>query len=139
MNQNLAKAATLLGIAVFFGWQAWKYPLGTVERAGPGLFPIVVSALLLAISLAILARTPLVEKVRVNFNFINIAIIVASLTAFAVLSEFVNMTVGIISTVFISSIASSDFSLRRTVAISAVLCAIAFAMTKFLGFHLPLY
>ena len=85
-------------------------------------------------------RSRFVERVRLEFKLKNIAIILASLCGFAVLSEYLNMIVGIVFMVFCASFAgTSSYSVMRNLKISAGLIAVALAFQKLLGFNLPLY
>ena len=69
----------------------------------------------------------------------NIAIILVSLVGFSVISQFVNMILGIVFLVFCSTLAGTSYSLVRNVKISIGLIAVAFAFKQFLGLSLPLY
>jgi len=51
----------------------------------------------------------------------------------------VNMTAGIISMVFLSTLAGSSYSWARNLKIAAGLVTVAFLFAKFLGLNLPLY
>ena len=56
------------------------------------------------------------------------------------ISEHLNMIVGIVFMVFCVSFAgTSSYSVMRNLKISAGLIAVAFAFQKLLGFNLPLY
>jgi hypothetical protein len=126
-------------IALAFGQQALRYPIGDFSRAGPGLFPAAVSGMLLLIGVVTVVRAFFVEPVQLYFNFRNIALIMASLCGFAVISMFVNMILGIIFMVFVSTVAGSSYSWIRNVKISAGLILMALALQKLLGLNLPLY
>jgi hypothetical protein len=139
MNRNLARGLALTAIALLFGLGALRYPIGELERAGPGLFPLVVSSLLFLLGLTTLIRSFLTERVRLEFRVKNIVIILASLSGFALLSEYVNMIVGITFLVFCAMLADPPYSVKRNAAITAVLLAIAFAFHSLLGLQLPLY
>jgi len=139
MNRNLARGLALTGIALLFGLGALRYPIGQLERAGPGLFPLAVSSLLLLLGLTTLIRSFLTERVPLEFMFKNIAIVIVSLSGFALLSEYVNMTVGITFLVFCAMLADPPYSVKRNAAIAAVLIAIAFGFHSLLGLQLPLY
>lgn len=128
-----------MAISLAFGLQALRYPIGDFSRAGPGLFPAVVSAMLLVIGVITVVRAFYVERVRLNLNFKNIAIIIASLCGLALISTYVNMIVGIIFMVFCSTLAGSSYSWVRNVKISAGLVAMALVLQKLLGLNLPLY
>lgn len=128
-----------MAIALTFGLTAIRYPIGALSHAGPGLFPALVSGMLLLIAVATVIRSFLVEPVKLSFSFKNIAIIVGSLCGFAVTSMYVNMIAGIIFMVFFSTLAGKSYSWVRNVKISAGLVAMALALQHLLGLNLPLY
>ncbi|HEV7577029.1 MAG TPA: tripartite tricarboxylate transporter TctB family protein [Caldimonas sp.] len=138
-DRNLARGLFLIAIALAFGLQALRYPIGHFSRAGAGLFPLMVSALLLLIGVITAVRSRFEERVPVDFNVKNIAIILSSLCGFAVISAYVNMIAGIVFMVFFSSLAASSYSTVRNLKISLGLVAMAFAFQKLLGLNLPLY
>lgn len=129
-----------MALSLAFGLQASQYPIGQLSRAGPGLFPIIVSSLLFLIGLVTVVRSRYVERLHLNFNFRNIAIILASLCGFAVISERLNMIAGIVFMVFCASLAgTAKYSVMRNLKVAAGLIAVALAFQKLLGFNLPLY
>jgi len=129
-----------MAIALAFGLTSLRYPTGTFSRAGPGLFPLSVSCFLFLIVLFTVVRARFVERVPLDFKLKNIAIILASLGGFAVISEHLNMIVGIVFMVFCASFAgTAKYSVMRNLKISAGLIAVALAFQKLLGFNLPLY
>lgn len=139
-DRNLIRGLFLIGISLAFGLAALRYPLGEFSRAGPGLFPLMVSCLLFLIGLATVVRSRFVEHVHIELNFKNIAIILASLGGFALISEHINMIAGIVFMVFCASLAgTSSYSVVRNLKIAAGLVAVALAFVKLLGFNLPLY
>lgn len=139
-DRNLVRGLFLIAISLAFGLQSLRYPIGQFSRAGPGLFPLLVSSLLLLIGLITVMRSRLVERVHLAFNLKNIAIILASLCGFAVISEHLNMIAGIAFMVFCASFAgTSSYSMVRNLKIAAGLIAVALAFQKLLGFNLPLY
>jgi hypothetical protein len=129
-----------MAISLAFGLQSLRYPIGQFSRAGAGLFPLMVSCLLLLIGVITVVRSHFVERVHLDFQMKNIAIILSSLCGFALISRFLNMTVGIAFMVFCASFAgTSSYSVMRNLKIAAGLIAVAFAFQKLLGFNLPLY
>lgn len=137
-DRNLVRGLVLIAISLAFGLTALRYPIGEFSRAGPGLFPLMVSGLLLLIGLITVARAHFVEREVLDIKIKNIAIIVTSLVAFALVSQMLNMTVGIVVMVFCASFAATSYSVVRNVKIAAGLLAVAFAFQKLLGFNLPL-
>jgi hypothetical protein len=138
-DRNLARGLFLVAVSLAFGLTALRYPIGDFARAGAGLFPVVVSSMLLLIGIATVIRSRFVQKVRLDFHPKNIAIILGSLCAFAVITMFVNMTAAIITMVFIATLAGSNYSWKRNVKIAIGLCLMALVFAKLLGMNLPLY
>ena len=138
-DRNLVRGLVLMAISLAFGLQSLRYPIGGFSRAGAGLFPLMVSCLLLLIGVITVVRSHFVERERLDFQAKNIAIILASLCAFALVSRFLNMTLGIAVMVFCASFAGTSYSVVRNLKIAAGLIAVAFAFQKLLGFNLPLY
>ena len=138
-DRNLVRGLFLIAISLAFGLMSLRYPMGQFSRAGPGLFPLLVSCLLFLIGAFTVARSRFVERVPIDFSLKNISLILASLCGFAVISEYVNMIVGIVFMVFCASFAATSYSVMRNIKISIGLLAIAFAFQKLLGLNLPLY
>ena len=103
------------------------------------MFPLLVSCLLLLLGVAMLVRSRLVKRVPIVFRSRNIALILTSLCGFALISEYLNMIVGIAFMVFCASLAGTSYSVARNLKIAAGLVAVAFAFQKLLGLQLPLY
>ena len=138
-DQNLVRGLFLVAISLAFGLGALRYPLGDLARAGPGLFPFMVSGLLFVIAVVTIVRSRFVASVPMNFSLKNIALLLFGLCGFAVVSKLLNMTVGIVFMVFVASFAATSYSWQRNLKISIGLIAVAFAFQKLLGLNLPLY
>jgi hypothetical protein len=138
-NQHLLKGLFLIAIALVFGVTSLGYSMGGFGRAGPGLFPLLVSSLVFLLGAAIVVRSLVSEPVALHFSSKNIAIIVGSLCAFALVSNYVNMIAGIAALVFCSTLAGTSYSVTRNLKIAAGLIAVALIFQKLLGLQLPLY
>ena len=138
-NRNLLRGVFLVAISLVFGLGSLKYPTGRFERAGPGLFPLLVSALLFLLGVFTVVRALLVRRAPLDFNVKNIALILASLCGFALISEYANMIAGIVFMVFIATFAGTSYSVARNVKIALGLIAVALFFQKVLGVQLPLY
>jgi hypothetical protein len=138
-NRNLVRGLFLVAFSLVFGLWSRKYQFGEFSRAGPGLFPLLVSSLLFLIGLITIIRSYFVERVHLDFNFKNITLVLVGLCGFALLSAHLNMIVGIVFMVFCSTYAGTSYSVVRNLKISAGLVAIAFALQKLLGLNLPLF
>jgi hypothetical protein len=137
-EQLRVRGLVLLAIALAFGIGSARYELGTLSRAGPGLFPLMISSLVGLIGLVLLVRSFLESSEPVHFFIRNIAIVAAALAGFVVIAEHVDVVAAIIYLVFLSTAAGSDYSVLRNVKICAALIAIAFAFHYLLGVQLRL-
>jgi hypothetical protein len=138
-SRNLMKGLFLVAIALVFGLGSLRYPMGALSRAGPGLFPLLVSFILFLLGLTVVVRSFLTNRVQLHFDAKNIVLILASLAGFALISEYVNMIAGIVVMVFCASIAGTSYSVVRNLIIVGALVAIALTFDKLLGLQLPLY
>ncbi len=137
-DRNLVRGLVLCAISLAFGLTSLKYPIGDFSRAGPGLFPLIVSILLALVGIATVIRSRFTERTALGFSLKNIVIIIAALCGFSIASHFVNMLAGIVVRVFIASLAASSFSWLRSVKIAVGLIIVAFCFQRFLGLQLPL-
>lgn len=139
-DRNLVRGLFLVATSLMFGIASLRYPLGELSSAGPGLFPLMVSSLLLLIGVMTVVRSRFIERHHIAFDFRNIAVILGSLCGFAVVSEYINMIAGITAMVFLASIAgTAKYSIARNAKIAAGLVIVALAFQKLLGFNLALY
>jgi len=139
-DRNLVRGLLLAAIALGFGLGALRYSVGTFAHAGPGLFPLMVSVLLLIVALATIVRSRFVKAVPLGFNLKNIGLLLLALCSFALVTRWLhNMIAGIVVMVFIAGIAASGNTWQRNLKIAAGLIAIAFIFQKLLGLSLPLY
>ncbi len=137
-NLNLLRGIFLSCIAITFGLVSFNYKIGSFGKAGPGLFPLVVSCMLLLVGVTSIIKSYYVEKTPINYNFKNLAIVLLSICGFAAISHILNTMVGIVFLVFCSTFAGKDYSIIRNVKICAVLLAIAFVFEHFLNLNLNL-
>ncbi|OZI71052.1 tripartite tricarboxylate transporter TctB family protein [Bordetella genomosp. 12] len=137
-NRNFVRGLFIMLIALGFGGAALRYPIGTLSRFGPGLFPLMISGLLFLVGLATVIRARFTAPEPLNYNFKNILIILVALCGFVVVSHFLNMLLGIVFLVFVSTLAGTSYSVVRNLKISAGLIAVAYGFKYLLGLNLPL-
>jgi hypothetical protein len=123
-------------IGLFFTLMATQYPMGTAAKMGPGYFPFWIGVLLTIIGLIVLLGSlrakALIEKIP-SFNWKIIGLITGSVVAYGVLLPIMGFAVAIIVLVFMSAIASHEFSWKGT-----LVNAIALAVSTYLVFVLGL-
>lgn len=137
-NQKVMRGLALIAVSLFFGLQAASYNVGSFERAGAGLFPLLVSSVVGLIGLAMLVQSRFEPAEPMSFNLRNILIIMLGLIGFVLIAQHLKMILAIIYLVFVATLAGSDYSVRRNLRICTALIAIAFAFHSLLGLQLPL-
>ncbi len=139
-DRTLLRGLFLIALSLAFGLGSLRYQMGDFSRAGPGLFPLVTSCLLLMIGIFTVVRSRYAKPLPMEFQYKNIAIILASLCGFVLISKHVNMIAGIIFMVFIAAFAgTAKYSIPRNLKIAAGLIGVGLVFQKLLGFNLPLY
>lgn len=139
MNRNLARGLTFIAVALFFGIQASTYRLGDLAQAGPGLFPLIVSVIVGVIGLIMVVGSRFRQSELLHFNFKIVAIVMASLLGFAVLTDLVGALVGVMFLVFVSALAAEKYNWKLNVKITLGLMAITYLFSAVLGVGLRLY
>jgi hypothetical protein len=138
-DQQLIRGLVLIAIALGFGIPASTYQVGTFSRAGPGLFPLLISGVVGLIGLVMLIRSRLEKSGPVTFKVKNILIVLAALVGFVVIAEHFKVALAVVYLVFVASLAGSDYSVTRNLKICVVLFAFAYAFHAFLGLSLSLF
>lgn len=138
IDRTTARGLFLGAIALAFGGASMRHQVGSFAHAGPGLFPLMVSGLLLLIAVATLLQAWRRRGEPLQFQWRNISLLLGALCSMALVSHFLNMTAGIVVMVCIASFAASSLSWRRNAWVCVGLVAIAFAFQKLLGLNLPL-
>ncbi|MBV8394612.1 MAG: tripartite tricarboxylate transporter TctB family protein [Alphaproteobacteria bacterium] len=138
IDRNLARGLFCALVAIGFGLGALRYPVGNLAHAGPGFFPLTVSCLLLAVALMMIARSRFTTPAPLQFNWKNIAYVVAGLVSLVLASAHVSMILGIFLLVFISALGGASYSWKRNLIVSAALVAVAFGFQTLLGLDLGL-
>jgi len=128
-----------MAIALLFGIGALSYKVGEFSRAGPGLFPLLVSSMIFVIGVITVVRSRFVKPVLIDYNIKNISLVLLGLFGFAVLSQYVNMIAGILFLVFCTAFSGTSYSVVRNLKIAAGLLAVAFMFRQLLGLQLPLF
>lgn len=138
-NRVVVRGLFLMGIALLFGLNSLRYQLGGLGRAGPGLFPLMVSGILFLIGAITVAYSRFSAFEKLDYSVKNISIILLSFVGFALISQFINMIVAIVFLAFFSTLAGTSYSLVRNLKIAIGLVIVAFAFKDLLGLNLPLY
>jgi hypothetical protein len=111
------------------------YPMGSAMRMGPGYFPAILGGLLALLGVAILVRALVGAKAPPPaFSVKPLALVLASVAAFALSVERLGIIAAAALVVVISAVASEDFRWREVLAVAVIMVALAVGLfTKGLG------
>ncbi len=137
-NQKVLRGFALIAVAMFFGLQAATYRLGTLSKAGAGLFPLLVSGMVGLIGLTMLVQARFEDAEPMTFNVKNIALIMVSLIGFVLTAQYLTMWLAIPYLVFVATLAGTDYSWVRNLKICTALLVMALGFQHFLGLNLHL-
>ncbi|PWC87495.1 hypothetical protein TSH100_10310 [Azospirillum sp. TSH100] len=138
VDTNLMRGLCMIAIALFVIANAIQYPIGDLAHAGPGMFPLIVSGILLVLASISVLQSRFLKAVPFSFNVKNIGLLLSSLIGFVVSSHFVNALLGIFVMVFIAGSVAATYSWKRNLQIAIGLAIVALAFQEILGLHLGL-
>lgn len=139
MNRNLVRGLLLALLALGFGVGAFRYSIGDLSDAGPGLFPLMISGLLLAVAIMMIIRSRYEAAVPLRIEMKRISFVLGGLIGFVLASKAVGVLGGIVALVFITALAGRSYSWRQNLQVSIGLIAVAFALQTLLGLNIGLY
>ncbi|SDH18361.1 tripartite tricarboxylate transporter TctB family protein [Pelagibacterium luteolum] len=136
--RDIACGVLLLSTGIFIAGYAWTMlDIGTIQRMGPGMFPMAVGVLLagfgIAIAIPAFFRSGTLDQVEWRSTFA----VLASLAAFALMLRPFGLIPAAIALIGISALAEPKFRLVSTLALCIFLPALAYLIFS-LGLGLPL-
>jgi hypothetical protein len=68
LNSQALRGLFLVLISALFGFSSLDYKIGQFSKAGPGLFPLVISSMLFLIGLAMVIKSRFIASEPLHFN-----------------------------------------------------------------------
>jgi hypothetical protein len=119
---------------------ARNYPMGVVEKMGPGYFPTVLGALLALNGAALLIRSALTSGTGIpGVSWQGILLTMAAIVCFSLLLKKAGILIAVVALVIISARASSQFRLWPSLLLAvglSIFCGLVFVQA--LGLPIPL-
>jgi hypothetical protein len=131
--RNILGGLALLAIGGFFMSGALEMPIGTARRMGPGYFPMLLAAIIMALGLVILVPAFLRRGQLQRPAWRPFAAVLASIAAFAVTMRPFGLIPAVIVTVLVSAVAD-----RSSRPFAAVILATGLALASWLLFVVAL-
>ena len=129
--------ATFGGTAIYLGQD---YEMGEAVRMGPGYFPTFLGAMLCLVGVVCMLRALSLQGTPVGkLAFRPLVLVVLSVLVFGLLLRHAGLIAALASTLLISSLASSQFSLKQTALTIVLLTAFCYLVfIKGLSMPIPL-
>lgn len=121
-DKNILAGLIFMAIAATFGYAAYRLPLGSTLRMGPGYFPLVLTGLLglLGLLTAINGlRTASPDTGVSGFVWARLVLICGAALFFAICLEGLGMPLSVFGTVLIAAFASQRFRLWEGLLLAA--------------------
>ncbi|MFM1880862.1 MAG: hypothetical protein RLZZ344_1096 [Pseudomonadota bacterium] len=123
--QDLVGGLGLMALGLFVVFYAQRYELGTLNRMGPGFFPVALGVILAILGFFIFLPALFRSGEKIQVDFLPLACVLGSLVAFALLLK----SLGLVATAAIAAgIASlaSPMSLRSRLGLAIGIAAITY-------------
>lgn len=130
-----------VALGVAFMVLARQYRLGDLHRIGPGMFPILVGALLAGLGLIIAARALALEGAPIErIQARPLIVSLVAIVLFALALQWLGLVVAIAVLAVVGAYAAHDVRLLQTLMLAAFLIVFAIAVFVWLlGLPLPLW
>jgi len=108
--------------AFFTAWAFLHYQMGSAVRMGPGYFPALLGALLVALGLFILVKSLAVDGPKVDaFHFKPLLLVSGSVVAYGYLMQPGGLVVATVAAVIIGALGGEEFRWKEAAALTVVL------------------
>lgn len=139
--RDIAAGAVMLGIGLFVALYALaNYPLGTLNRMGPGMLPMSLGAVLAMLGAGVGIHAFFHEGGRIEVDIRPLVAVLASVASFALTAERFGMVPAIVITTGIAALADTKLNLFKAAILAiclSVFCAAVFVFG--LGIQLQLF
>lgn len=131
----------LLAISAVFAYGLFELPIGTAYRMGPGYFPMVLTVMLTACGIAILANGLLSDGEAIGtIPWRGLFIVTVSVLLYGATLKGLGMVPALALTVFLSTFAGRGWDAKSAIAVTVVLVVGCVAIfVKGLGLPLSLF
>lgn len=137
---DIIAGGLLVAIGLFAFFYADRYQFGTLNRMGPGFFPVVLGGLLAflgaLIAIPALFRAGHAPKVE----WLSLLLVLGSVVVFALLLRPLGVILATMGSVFVASLAEPNWTLRGRLILSAAIAAVTWLIfIAGLGMLLPVW
>lgn len=138
--KEIISGLLLIGLGLFTVlYSSFQYNIGTLARMGPGMFPVMLGGILVALGLLIFLPALRRTGTMPRLNALPAVMILLGTAAFALLIERAGLLPAIVAMTAITVLADEKVTVAKIIALSAVLCVIAYVVFSLgLGVSVPM-
>jgi hypothetical protein len=139
--QDFWAGVLFAALGVGFALLAQRYSMGSAARIGPGYFPAILGGVLALFGLVLVVRSLAVAGLPLGgWHWRSLTLIPCSIAVFILGLESLGFVVASFLSVFIASLASRRFALRRALPLAAGLAVFsALVFVRALKLQMPLW
>lgn len=139
-SKGYAGAAIIIGFGIFALAEASGYPRGSIQRMGPGFFPVALSGLLIIFGFGLVIETCVSRPDPLERPaFRSCLAVLAAIVVFGMALERFGLAPAVMLSVLVSSLADHRVTVRQGVTSSVVLSLLAAGIfVEALGLSIPI-
>lgn len=130
----------LTGLGLFFALYAQRYNMGTLNRMGPGYFPVVLGVIMALLGLLIAIPAFLKAGIGPEISWKTMFIVIGSVVLFGLTLQSLGLMLASMITVVVASLADHDTTWRTRTFMAAGVAPIIYLIFIFgLGMTIPVW
>lgn len=129
----------LICLGLFAAFYAQRYELGSLQRMGPGYFPVALGVILAILGVFVLVPALFRQGTKIHIQWKSLIWVIASLVVFAALLDVLGLIITSVLTVIAGSMAS-DLTWKPKLILAACVALITYVIFSFgLGMLMPVW
>lgn len=138
IKKDVVAGGFITAFAIGFGVIAWNYSFGNASQMGPGFFPLILSAILGCLGLAVAIKGIIGPGEQMTFVApVRLLCVLASPLLFGLLVNPAGFLIAVTVTAFVGTLAAPEMRMLTRLIVSCVLAVLATAVFIW-GLGLPL-
>jgi hypothetical protein len=130
----------LTGLGLFFAIYAQRYNMGTLNRMGPGYFPVVLGVVMALLGLLVAVPAWFRAGIGPDISWKTLFIVIGSVVLFGATLQSLGLMAASMITVVVASLADNDITWRTRALMAAGVAPIIYLIFIFgLGMTIPVW
>lgn len=137
--RDIVGGLLLIGVGLFAAFYAQRYELGSLQRMGPGYFPVALGVILAILGVFVLVPALFRQGTKIHIQWKSLIWVIISLLVFAALLDVLGLIITSVLTVIAGSMAS-DLTWKPKLILAVCVALITYVIFSFgLGMLMPVW